>query len=120
VDTTVTENLRETAEIMRHELAINRLRVVLQPALHGPGMVRIVDDYNPEWYREFCALYAPSVRSKPRQKNKPDTYIKRASTLRAQRELAKGKCVSLYAQRLLPVVADVDARCRAGTYHIGG
>ena len=65
---------------------------------------RQVDEQNPKWYREFCARYSPSRRAKMRKRKKPDTYIKRAHTLRALGELASGRCRTVYAVRLLPFV----------------
>lgn len=113
-------HLRHTAGIMRHNLENNRLRVTLRWINGGSVALRVADSQNPDWYMKFCAAYAPSARSKPRQRKKPDTFIKRAHVLRALDELASGKCETVYAQRLLPVVADIDQRCWAGTYNLGG
>lgn len=73
------------AEQMHHELAGRRLEVVLvpSPVEHWPTdrQRRVVCERNPAWYREFCRQY-PSNRSRPRQRRKHDTLIKRQHTLR--------------------------------------
>lgn len=102
--------LCETAVWMRMQLDGQRLAVSLSPSYpaYTPTrrQIRQVDDVNPDWYRGFCANHSPSRRQRPRQGAKPDTYIKRAHTLRALDELSSGRCQSLYAQRLLPIVQE--------------
>jgi len=102
-------SLQTTASIMKAQLEAERLTVVLVPAKHGAGMLRAVQNQNPQWYQEFCAQYE-SQRSKPRKRKHFDTKIKRAHTLRALAELSTGQVKSKYAQRLLPYVED---------YHVG-
>lgn len=96
------------AEQMHHELASRRLEVVLvpSPVEHWPTdrQQRVVCERNPAWYREFCRQY-PSRRSRPRQRRKPDTMIKRQHTLRAMAEIENGRIDSEYARRVYPFVA---------------
>jgi hypothetical protein len=96
------------AQLMAHDLAGSRLRVVLVPDKFHPGGVRrlrAVDEQNPAWYRAFCEHY-PARRRRPRRRGLPDTAIKRRHVLRGLDELAEGRCRSEYAQRLLPVVVE--------------
>lgn len=97
--------LRDSARIMRHELEQTRLVVALAPCQRGRQhqKIRVAEERNPEWYRRLCAAY-PSQRSKPRQRKKSDTCIKRAGALRALREMENGRCETEYAQRLLEFV----------------
>ncbi len=99
------ESVKTMAAAMHDELMGRRLAVALTPAWgrHEGRSLRIVEDWNPGWYREFCAAY-PAGRSRPRRRRKADTAIKRSHTLRALAEIAGGRCESVYAQRLLPVV----------------
>lgn len=95
------------AEQMRHELASHRLEVVLvpSPVEHWPTdrQRRVVCERNPGWYREFCRQY-PTNRSRPRQRRKPDTLIKRQHTLRALAEIEDGRIETEYAKRVYPFV----------------
>lgn len=95
------------AEQMRHELASRRLEVVLvpSPVEHWPTdrQRRVVCERNPAWYREFCRQY-PANRSRPRQRRKHDTLIKRQHTLRALAEIENGRLESEYAKRVYPFV----------------
>lgn len=103
--------LRDMAQVMLWELERERLDVTLAPSrlpeiARRGGKIRIINGTNPAWYRDFCRDYAPSGRTHPRQKKKPDTYIKRRHTLRALNELATGRCETEYAHRLLPYVRE--------------
>ena len=95
------------AEQMRHELASRRLEVVLvpSPVEYWPTeqQRRVVCERNPGWYRELCRQYT-SCRTRPRQRRKPDTLIKRRHTLRALAEIEDGRVESVYAQRVYPFV----------------
>lgn len=95
------------AEQMRHELASRRLEVVLAPSPveHWPTdrQRRVVRERNPAWYREFCRQY-PANRTRPRQRRKHDTMIKRQHTLRALAEIENGRIDSEYAKRVYPFV----------------
>lgn len=89
---------------MLGELERNRLTVELAPSRIGIGMIRVVTERNVEWYQEFCAEYG-SRRSRPRQRAKWDTAIKRANTVRAlERMIDSGRAVYEYDRRLLPYV----------------
>lgn len=105
----VSDELREAAWLMYHELRTNRLEVVLAPshdsdmAMRG-GKIRVVVSYNPQWYQDFCADYTKR-RKRPRHRQKHDTSIKRSHTLRALMEIYEGQACTVYAQRLLPIVA---------------
>lgn len=95
------------ARWMADELDATRLRVVLVPDQFLPGGVRrlrAVEEENPEWYRCFCRAF-PARRRRERRRHLPDTAIKRRHTLRGLRELADGRCESVYAMRLLGYVA---------------
>ena len=99
--------LRETAQVMAWELESSRLRVGLAPSQIGREWrrrIRVVEETNPEWYQRFCAEHSDSLRTRPRKRQKADTYIKRAHTLRALYELASGQAQTIYAERLLPYV----------------
>ena len=98
-------DLQQTAKLMRAQLENERLTVVLIPARFGSGKLRAVQNSNPIWYQEFCAAYE-AQRTKPRQRKKFDTKIKRAHTLRALKEISRGEVKSRYAKRLLPYVED--------------
>jgi hypothetical protein len=92
---------------MLGDLKQRRLRVALVfPAMDfGYVGLRKAEEQNPVWYQDFCAQYSPSKRTpRPRQRKKPDTFIKRADTLRALGEIAAGRADSVYAQRLMPFV----------------
>lgn len=106
----VTSQVAEMASIMRADLEGRRLRVTLGWYGFGYEGVRVVDEQNPVWYQEFCATYSPSKRARPRQRKKPDTYIKRSHTIRALGEIGTGKADSLYAQRLVPFIEREMAR----------
>lgn len=97
--------LRESARMMRSELESQRLTIALAPCQRGRRhqKIRVVEEQNPEWYRRLCAT-CPSRRSKPRNRQKPDTRIKRAGVLRALREMENGRCETEYAQRFLEFV----------------
>lgn len=95
------------AEQMREELASRRLEIVLvpSPVEHWPTdrQRRVVCERNPGWYREFCRQY-PSNRTRPRQRRKHDTLIKRQHTLRALAEIENGRIETEYAKRVYPFV----------------
>lgn len=117
---------RRAAMRMLSELESQRLEVVLVPsrdpdcAMRG-GMIRAVQEANPEWYQDFCSQFTAKRRASCRRcyrrcqcdkeerqrlrwRTRPrrlhDTLIKRQDTIRGLRELIKGQCVSIYAQRL--------------------
>ena len=100
----ISDELAELAAMLRADLDQRQLRVALRMDSYDHRTYRQVDEQNPKWYREFCARYSPSRRAKMRKRKKPDTYIKRAHTLRALGELASGRCRTVYAVRLLPFV----------------
>lgn len=102
----ISAELAELARLMRADLEQRHLRVSLAwgKDIEYGIIIRYVEEHNPRWYREFCAYYSPSRRAKMRRRNKPDTFIKRAHTLRALAELASGRCRTVYAVRLLPFV----------------
>lgn len=95
------------AEQMREELASRRLDVVLvpSPVEHWPTdrQRRVVGEHNPAWYRELCRQY-PAKRTRPRQRRKPDTMIKRRHVLRALAEIENGRIETEYARRVYPFV----------------
>lgn len=114
------------------ELEQQSLEVVLIPSKHWEvaqqgGMIRAVQQENPEWYQEFCGLYrarrggrttrcdwcglwhhkksrcSKGKKRRPpayRQKRLFDTSVKRRDTVRGLKELLSGQCQSVYAQRL--------------------
>lgn len=100
----VSSEVAEMARLMQSDLEGRRLRVTLGWLDMGYTGVRVVDEQNPVWYQEFCLYHSNSKRRRMRQRKKPDTYIKRAHTLRALGEIASGVAVTLYAQRLLPFI----------------
>ena len=106
----ISDELAELAATLRADLDDRHLRVALVWTFFGNIGVRCVEEQNPRWYREFCARYSPSRRAKMRTRSKSDTYIKRAHTLRALRELASGRCRTIYAVRLLPFVENEQKR----------
>ena len=104
----VSDAVREVAQVMLWELEGSRLRVTLAPSQVGHcwrRRIRVVEETNPEWYQRFCSEHSDSLRTRPRKRKKPDTYIKRAHTLRALNEIASGQARTEYAQRLMPYVA---------------
>lgn len=106
-DTPPTYLEKRIAEQMREGLASRRLDVVLvpSPVEHWPTdrQRRVVCERNPAWYREFCRQY-PANRTRPRQRRKHDTLIKRQHTLRALAEIENGRIKTEYAQRVYPFV----------------
>ncbi len=114
----VNDRLRETAELMRYDLLGRRLRVSLIRGGFGGAILRSVESRNPEWYRRFCAYYSPANRRKPRRRKKTDTYIKRAHTLRALKEIASGRNETEYAERLMPFVERVNRDFRSNGWRI--
>jgi hypothetical protein len=103
--TTPTPFEEAVATIMREELETSRLMVVLVPSdlSHQPTRRkrRVAEERNPEWYRNLCALYQ-SDRAHRRKHG--DTIIRRAHVLRALNEIANGRVVTTYAQRVFPFV----------------
>jgi hypothetical protein len=121
--------LRRAAMRMLTELESSCLEVVLIPskdpdcAMRG-GMVRVAHMKNVRWYSEFCKHFTARRRRpckyhprrcdcpkeekekrrwyyRDRRKSKlHDTSIKRQDTIRGLEELMRGKCQSVYAQRL--------------------
>lgn len=106
------------AKAMLIDLGSRRLDVTLAWPWYGDGAIRVVDEQNPLWYQKFCACYAPSQRTRMRRRKKPDTYIKRAHTLRALSEIASGKCETVYADRLLPYVEEELRHYKQNGYYI--
>lgn len=83
----------------------HRLQVGLAPCRREAnvgGMIRVVLDRNPLWYRKLCAKY-PSSRQ--RNHRKPDTRIRRERIAGVLFQLAtKGQSVSRYAPDILQLV----------------
>lgn len=102
---TVDSFTRAAAAAMLDELNEYRLETVLIPSdlKHQPTarQRRVNVNENPLWYQRLCAMY-PKQRTRPRNRRKPDTLIVRSHVQRALRELAAGRCETLYAARLLP------------------
>jgi hypothetical protein len=106
---------------MLGDLKQRRLRVALVFPEWDFGYtgVRVAEEQNPVWYQDFCAQHSPSKRTpRPRQRKKPDTFIKRAHTLRALDEIAGGRADSEYAQRLMSFVERVDKEIRKSGWMI--
>lgn len=95
------------AEQMRLELESRRLEVALVPSpvefWPTEQRRRVVCERNPSWYRELCRQH-PANRTRPRQRRKPDTLIKRRHVLRALAEIEDGRIDTEYAQRVYPFV----------------
>lgn len=73
-------------------------------------MIRVVNERNPQWYRDLCADYPSSRRIR---RCKFDTVIRRQGVIRALQEISDGRCQSTYARRVMPYV-----RQRASNPHI--
>ena len=128
--------LRRAAERMLSELEGSRLEVCLIPsrdpdcAMRG-GMIRAVQESNPEWYQDFCAQFTAKRRAHCRRcfrrcrcdkeerqrlrwRTRPrmlhDTLIKRQHTIRALKELVKGRCETIYANRLADFIDSYQQR----------
>lgn len=101
--------IQRKARRLLEELECTQLEVVLVPDRRPDDyggqtrMLRAVQTENPEWYQKFCKLY-PSRRRDRLRWAEDKTAIKRAHTLRALRELASGRCETIYAQRLLSFI----------------
>ena len=68
---------------MYYEMQEQFLHTVLIPApdpMHTGHMIRVVDNTNPDWYRELCANNLSTCKSH-RNRTKIDTKIKRQSVL---------------------------------------
>lgn len=68
---------------MYDEMQQQFLHTILVPApepMHVGHMVRVVDNQNPDWYRELCAKYPSNCKSH-KNRFKPDTKIKRQSVI---------------------------------------
>lgn len=96
--------IRLAAKEMLAELEGGWLEVCKVPNGHG-GYIRVAVSVNAEWYRIFCRDHKGW-----RKRGKDRTYIKRCHTIRALRELKSGKTKTIYANRLLPYVADYIER----------
>ena len=128
--------LRRAAERMLAELESSQLEVVLIPskdrdcAMRG-GKIRVAHMQNAEWYQDFCAQFTAKRRARCRrcfrrcqcekeEKRKRrwgkrprmlhDTSIKKQDTIRGLKELTRGKCVSIYAQRLAEFISSYQQR----------
>lgn len=101
---------------MRLELEGRRLDVVLvpSPVEYWPTeqQRRVVCERNPGWYRELCRQYE-SNRTRPRQRKKPDTLIKRRHVLRALAEIEDGRIDTEYARRVYPFVEKAAEQYKA-------
>lgn len=102
--------MREAAESLLYELESQCLDVVLVPRpdddTHGRCKIRVAQESNPDWYRDFCAEYE-SRRTRPRmRRHKLDTKIKRQHTVAALERFLAGKIESEYVDRLLPFIAE--------------
>lgn len=106
--------LRRAAQKMLLELESSHLEVVLIPsrdpdcAMRG-GMIRAVQERNARWCRDFCAMY-PKHRTRPRRKRKPDTRIRRELTINGLNEILRGRCRSVYAERLAHFIERAERR----------
>lgn len=104
------------AILMQEELEYNRLDVTLAPC-HGhygdDGRYRrIVESRNPAWYRDLCSEYT-SGRTRPRNRKKHDTLIKRQLILRALEDIGNGRCHTVNAQRVYPYVKEEAQKLQA-------
>lgn len=107
------------AAIMREQLRRNRLIVVLVPNQtdpHSPRKLRAVESQNPAWYRDFCDSYQARC-SRPRNRTKSDTCIKRRNTIRALMEIETGRADSEYAIRLLPYIQNEIEKMESDPYY---
>ncbi len=102
-------NRRAVALHMAAELEASRLEVTLITAKLGCGKVRVVVSENPRWYQKLCALYS---RTRGRWR-KLKTYIKRRETITALYRIARGLPCGVYAQRLKPLMREVERDWRA-------
>ncbi len=94
--------MSEKAEELLFEFAERQLEVVLIPApdaRHCGHYVRAVANQNPRWYQKFCALYPSSRRG-----TKTRAAIKRRETIKALENLAAGRIVGIYGERLLDFI----------------
>lgn len=110
----ITSRQRETAKFMKWELETQKLVVTLAPSeirevADKGGKIRVVEEHNPDWYRELCNEYR-SGRRKPRRRKKADTLIKRQSVLRALDEIISGRVETIYAERVFPYVEEQNAQ----------
>ncbi len=100
-------NAQRIALYMAAELEASRLEVVLHD--DGSGRRRTAISENPRWYQKLCARYTNVRRGYRRLK----TYIKRRETIAALYRMAKGQPAGVYAERLKPLLREVDRDWRA-------
>ncbi len=100
-------NRRTIALHMAAELEASCLEVILMR--DGTRCWRTAISSNPRWYQKFCARYT-NVR---RGYRKLKTYIKRRETIAALYRMAKGQPAGVYAERLKPLLREVDRDWRA-------
>lgn len=114
----VPKSIQRAAEIMLGELESQRLTVNKVPssrrdgAGRSEGLVRVVEQSNPEWYQAFCGHYESARKMRPTCR-KYKTAVKRQHTANGLRYLSKGSMGPLqrhpnrakpYTVRLLPVI----------------
>lgn len=104
----ITDSLLESCELMLHELANTRLRVVLVPIADGRKIRKSVET-NPTWYRILCSMH-PCGRQKMRARKLCDTRIRRREALNALERMSDGNWNSQYAEMLAPYVVEWDKR----------
>ncbi len=90
---------------MLSELQGNRLEVALLERADEDGESRgnrlVVVSQNAGWYRVLCGNHLTTRRRYP----KPRTVIRRVHTVRALKRMMSGDRTSVYAQRILDVMA---------------
>lgn len=100
--------LRNAIDFMLHEMRVRRLSVSLAPSripeiAASGGKIRIVESQNPKWYRDLCAEYEVN-RSRPRNRKKHDTLIRRACVIKALESIRNGTGSGVYVDRVYPYI----------------
>lgn len=113
----ITPDNQLAARIMLRQLNREGLEVSLMPApdpRHSGHSIRVVENRNPEWYRELCVAH-PLNRTTPRQRKAKftDSLIDRKLVIKALEQIALGKNATLYTRRLLPYVKSFLSKMEA-------
>lgn len=97
-----TPAIQSAARCLLADLDAGHLHVAKVRAGRDSGYVRVVIQYNSDWYRCFCRKH--ETRRRSRASRKPRTIVKRCHTRKALLHLAAGKNSTLYSSRLIEFI----------------
>lgn len=99
-------DVRAAAAWLREEMESCFPETMKVPGRQG-GYIRVAVSVNTEWYRRFCRAH-----SKPRSRRYPKVrpFVKRCHTIACLRRIEAGSAKGVYAERLMPFVAEAVER----------